>query len=1658
MEDPTVVASVTVRVTNTGLGRNYDVILGSTFDLRTEKWLAENTCVDWLREVLLDTKKPELELHAAQLDDCTIGMEVLRRPLSVRSANGILLTREGGDVAASDATVFVTKKWSALNFLRQVGTDSTTTLRYTLTPPEPAARTGRQPISVAPEGPTVHESLMLNHARLKTHLPSKVAHKRMYGNHSMFNNLVDLFAAHGVGFSKDVVEGTPRDMLTKLTDGFFNCCAETAVQLRDVKNAKRPFPDPMFDPFFRFNSFDQLGSHQKVVTNYDKANTSFIAAEGIMNHIMKMHTAWEPFLSKWLVFFASFRHYYLRISRQRAREADGLVERSVVVLCQWYRPSSRGRQLISITVIIMPEGVSARAPRIPLPPVFSGQTKGWRRWRHQMEAYCNATGMKQAMMMSEHASSDQHFKLYATLTALLPEELLDVIRRHLNDNATSGGQAWAALRTRFEGGHLGRISDMYAVLQSGQQRTETAEAYYHRLDNAFLDLVAEAEEHEDVEAPSHNQVVTQFLAGLRPEYEPIIGILQVTAEHEGRAITWEGDCLKLAQNYSKRIEKNHASEPSAEGYIASGGTKRSAHLATGDGSGPRRLGAPLRGGCWQCGGPHFKRDCPQRPRGNRRQAAADPAPAAFVADEEEEHVAFMAENAGNTPPAKRVALSLLDDEWDDWAPEPGTLLYDLFGGEYESEEDVRPAEAARAVAQANEREHDLDSHNMDEIISLSGLSDCFGMSDDEAGSASGGTGGSARVVTKSDSAYLLDAVALAGVVVDARGACMLGLNDDLGSYPDMWVKDSGAYPHMVADSDSFVEYEQLAPPVEKFGADIWGPVGVTSIGGFRYVFGMTDYYSAYGWVVFMKSKDEAPRALLLVNGLQERMWLTLSEMTVAMLLHAGLGREFWALAFCAAMHIRNNVYSRGVGSVPYRRHTGKTPDVAGLRVFGCPAYVHVDAGNRRKLDAKAFRGVFVGYGQESHTYLVWNPATRRVVASRNVIFDEGWRDAASSSKGGSGGDAAASLEMFPQYQALLDNSGVGSTSDASRLQEITEAHQRVVDETDDVEEELEIEEEPLTAEELELGPQQPTLDLTQLETNEGTDDGGQEEPLVQRAERDPYPARSRRAPGQWWVVHPENPNDDAAAMMAAAFAAVTQGVDEPITLKQALSGPFKEQWAQAVESEFNSLEKQGTWVVCELPEERTAIPSKWVFKVKYNADGSIARFKARLVVQGCRQRHGIDYAETFAPTVKFTTIRVLFAIAVQYGWNIHQVDVDTAFLYAPVEEEIYMRPPPGYEQYDARGRPMVLRLLKSLYGLKQSPRNWHNTLHKFLVCYGFQQLKSDPGAYVYWQGGQLICILVVYVDDMIFAFKDAVWAADFKTALGARFDIKDLGVCAWALGMAVERDWDNATLKVHQAKYIDDMVHKFNLADAYAVSTPAEVGADVPGSNKPLAAEMPYQALVGSLLYAMVATRPDIAEAVSKLCRVMAKPEERHWQAAKRVLRYLKGTKTLGLTFSGGKADGLLHGYCDADWAGDVVSRRSTTGFVFMLCGAAVSWKSQLQATVALSTAEAEYMALCAAVCEALFLRELLRELCCAQSEATVIFEDNQSCIALTRNPMTHGRSKHIAIKYHFTREKVLSGEVAIEYCPTAQMVADALTKALGRLKHAEFAMQMLGA
>jgi hypothetical protein len=365
--------------------------------------------------------------------------------------------------------------------------------------------------------------------------------------------------------------------------------------------------------------------------------------------------------------------------------------------------------------------------------------------------------------------------------------------------------------------------------------------------------------------------------------------------------------------------------------------------------------------------------------------------------------------------------------------------------------------------------------------------------------------------------------------------------------------------------------------------------------------------------------------------------------------------------------------------------------------------------------------------------------------------------------------------------------------------------------------------------------------------------------------------------------------------------------------------------------------------------------------------------------------------------------------------------------------------------------------MRALYGLKQAPRYWNKTITTWLVEYGFRQSKVDPCIFVHGSGTRLY-ILALYVDDCILAGPGGTFIVSFKRAFGQRFSVQDLGPVAWLLGMTVERDRAARVVKLGQRQYILDMLERFNMLDAKPVSTPMALGSmaertDDSGS----AASLPYQSLIGSLLYASVSTRPDITMAVSYLSRHMAKASMVHWEQGKRVLRYLKGTSDRKLVYGGGRVSVALEGYADADYAGDSDGRRSRTGFVFMLNGAAISWKSQRQQTVALSTAEAEYMALTAAAQEALFLRQLLEQMGQPQASGTVLHEDNQSCIALCKNTMTTGRSKHIDVKMHFCREKQESGEIVVKYCPTEVMLADALTKPLAADKHGQLTKAIMG-
>jgi hypothetical protein len=368
---------------------------------------------------------------------------------------------------------------------------------------------------------------------------------------------------------------------------------------------------------------------------------------------------------------------------------------------------------------------------------------------------------------------------------------------------------------------------------------------------------------------------------------------------------------------------------------------------------------------------------------------------------------------------------------------------------------------------------------------------------------------------------------------------------------------------------------------------------------------------------------------------------------------------------------------------------------------------------------------------------------------------------------------------------------------------------------------------------------------------------------------------------------------------------------------------------------------------------------------------------------------------------------------------------------------------------------LVCRLHKSLYGLKQSPRCWNQKIDEFLKSIGFIQTHADHSIYIQ-RTATSVLYLALYVDDLLL-FSNQLEAIDeVKKQLGARFDMSDLGPATFVLGIQVTRDRPNRTIVLDQSKYVAEVLERSSMTDAKPASTPLDPGirlvALADGSDdKPHSHVQQYQSAVGSLMYAMTATRPDIAAAVSKVSKFMANPSQSHWVAVKHILRYLNGTSHYGLVFSGANSAVKLVGYSDADWGGDLDTRRSTTGYVFQLGGGSISWASRQQPTVALSTVEAEYMALSDATKEAVWLRALLLELGYGQDSATIIHEDNQGCLSLAKNPVHHNRTKHIDIRYHFIRSHIAGDEIKPTYCTTEDMVADILTKPLDKTKHLGF-------
>ena len=510
--------------------------------------------------------------------------------------------------------------------------------------------------------------------------------------------------------------------------------------------------------------------------------------------------------------------------------------------------------------------------------------------------------------------------------------------------------------------------------------------------------------------------------------------------------------------------------------------------------------------------------------------------------------------------------------------------------------------------------------------------------------------------------------------------------------------------------------------------------------------------------------------------------------------------------------------------------------------------------------------------------------------------------------------------------------------------------------------------------------------------------------------------------------------------------------EEPQNINEALNCQYADQWKEAAQNEFNSLIANGTWDLVDLPENKKLIGSKWVFKIKHDSNGQVDRFKARLVAQGFSQKHGIDYNDVFAPVARYTPIRSILAIANQLDLEVHQMDVKSAFLNGKLNEEIYMHQPGGF--VNAEKPRKVCRLKKGLYGLKQFARCWNIVLDKHLKNSGYSQSPADLCVYTrtFKQNDMDIIILVaVYVDDKIIASNNIDILNSEKSKLSTRFDMDDRGELHHLQGMRIRRDRKAKVLMLDQSIYLKKVLHRFGFENSRPVATPMDPCKkfDKLADDEDPVEINEYQAVIGCLTYASICTHPYITTAVSYLSQFMSRPGTEHWEGVKRVLRYIRGTLDLGLKFKSVK-NLCLFGYSDADWAGDVSSRKSRSGDVFMLGGAIVSWMSKKQPVVALSSTESEYIALSYAAQETIWLRRLVESLTVKQDAASV-FEDNQGAIALCKNPKDHGRTKHIDIRYHFVRNTVENKLVELRYCSTDQMIADAITKPLPRVKFEHF-------
>ncbi|KAI9185245.1 hypothetical protein LWI28_005591 [Acer negundo] len=887
-------------------------------------------------------------------------------------------------------------------------------------------------------------------------------------------------------------------------------------------------------------------------------------------------------------------------------------------------------------------------------------------------------------------------------------------------------------------------------------------------------------------------------------------------------------------------------------------------------------------------------------------------------------------------------------------------------------------------------------------------------------------------------------------------------------------------------------------PFELIHCDIWGCYRHPSLSGAYYFLTIVDDYTRFTWIFLMRHKNEA-RSLLKrfftyvltqfeshikvfrsdnggefislrsffhdngvifqhscvytpqQNGVVERKHRHILQVARALKFQARLPTFFWGDCALTAVHIINRLPSPVLSyKTPFELLYSKPPSFSHLRVFGCLAYA-TNVHTSHKFDYRSVPSIFIGYPVGQKAYKLFDLSTKKVFTSRDVRFHE---------------------NVFP-YAAVQPSSTLSPNTTSGPIPLV--AHDIPYDPIPDISRphtcptaappQLTSPISPTSPRSAPVCPSSPASPVPVSPTPETATDPNlppetgpdpdlppETAPLRRSSRHADPPAKLRD-----YVCSTVSSNQFSSLLPGPTkgtryplsnfvsyhqytpahrcFVAQISGVTEPSSYSEAASQPH---WQEAMHSELQALQANNTWSLVPLPAGKTPIGCRWVFKTKHRSDGSVERYKARLVAKGFTQLEGIDYQDTFSPTAKIISVRCLLALAAASGWTIHQMDVHNAFLHGDLAEEIYMSPPPGLRRQGEDN--LVYRLHKSLYGLKQASRQWFAKFSEAICSAGYEQSRADYSLFTRKQGKSFTALLI-YVDDILITGNDPVSIAATKKFLHSHFHLKDLGNLKYFLGIEVSNSKNG--IFISQRKYALEIIEDTGLLGAAPINTPMERGLKLSDKSDFLKDPSQYRRLVGILIYLTV-SRPDITYAVHVLSRFMHQPRKLHMEAALRVVRYLKGAPGKGMFFSS-NSDFKLRAYCDSDWAGCPLTRRSTTGYCVFLGPSLISWRSKRQKTVSLSSAEAEYRAMTGACCELTWLRCLLKDLELSHREPALLYCDNKAALHIAANPAFHERTRHIEMDCHYIRDKIQDGSVTTRFVNSAHQLADVLTKPLGK-------------